>query len=116
MGKTSKILVKDYAMTVCVEITNIIYNTEGTVRNIEMVFTALRDCASKSHEQFVEYDRVRALLKVAGEFGAQRCMLKNVGPKLAIHLFFDNTENLVVFANNMEAAVVAEMTPEDEKI
>lgn len=113
MEKTSKIAVKDYTMTVCMENVNIFCNTEGLITSIENIFVSLRNFGDRNHENFKKYERIRALLKVAGNFGAHECVLGSFDTKLYVNLIFENIENLVSFVENMEDAVETEMISED---
>ncbi|MBO5178732.1 MAG: hypothetical protein J6B87_00070 [Clostridia bacterium] len=105
MTNASKSRVKGYSITVVISLKKPVCNTEGPVENIERIFTSLRNYAMLTHQQKVEYDRVRAIAKYASTHGATWCELKSVKEKLHIILNFNDAESMVEFKNGLDSVI-----------
>lgn len=112
MFRNGEVNVETYIMKISVKVDCDIYNTEGSIENIENVFATLRDYNKKNLNHYMEYEKLRALLRAAKNFGAYKCWIKRIRDALHIDIYFNTVDGLADFSKNMLDAIASEVMEE----
>lgn len=103
--KNSLTVVERYAIVVSVPISQAMAIIKGqNIDEAEKSFARRRD-SEQDYNRKIEYDRIRALLKYAGCYGAKLEDLHNVPNKLEITVSFVLIDYMLDFRDTLDAAM-----------
>lgn len=97
-------VVERYALVVSIPMQRTMLIMKDNIAEAEEYFCLKRDKATE-HEEKVEFDRARALLKYAASCGGELEELRYKDSKLKVMLSFDSEDQMYGFKNSMATAV-----------